>query len=158
MIKFLILFFFGLAIIPFAPYAYNKYTEWDVQTIEYDSSPVNNLLDSWTPGLTAAAAKQAMEINTNTLIIDTRNEDQFNREHIKNSINLPQRSLVQNVLKQIPDKSKTVFLYDDNEDYSAKVAVRYLRSIGYENSQFLQGGLNAWKNSGYETEIDLYAP
>lgn len=151
-------FFFGLALIPFVPYAYNKYTQWDVQTSEYDSSPLNSLFSAATPGLSASAAKQAMELNNNTLVVDIRSQQEFDREHIKNSINLVQNSLVQNAAIMLPDKSTAVFLYDDNNDYSAKVAVRYLKSIGYENSQFLQGGIKAWKNSGYETEVDLYAP
>lgn len=158
MIKLLIIIFIGLALIPSLPFVYGSYVKWDVNSSAYDSIFLNKLLDSATPIATPQIAKQAKEINASVGLIDIRNAKFYDRKHIKNAVNIPQDKISSKILEDFPDKNTTIYIYDDNNDDSALVVVRYLRYLGYNNSFAIQEGINGWEKAGYEVITDRFAP
>jgi rhodanese-related sulfurtransferase len=92
--------------------------------------------------------KTAMQNEENSLmIIDVRNADIFSFEHLKNSINIP----LPNIEKEAEKISsgKKIVVYDDNAKLSFQAAVR-LFDLNVFNVYVLSGGLDAWKQKGYE--------
>lgn len=155
MIKFFIVVFIGLAVIPFIPFAYTQYVRWDASNPSDDGSTINTVLDAVTPKVPVATAKQAQDINSQVLIIDIRSDDEYKRERAAKSILVSETELWSQIGKMAPDKDRTIYIYSDT-DKSSAVATRLLRNLGYTKSFYIEGGLKAWKKAGYPTEEYLY--
>jgi rhodanese-related sulfurtransferase len=155
MIKILILIFVVLSIIPFIPYAYRQYAIWDVSNARDDGGYINQVLESFTPRIGVGEAQQAINLRVNPTIIDIRDKDVYERAHIANAISIPENQLYKNIVKKIPDKQTTIYIYCDDY-YCGGVGTRLLRSMGYNNSYNLLGGIEAWKKAGYNIEEYLY--
>lgn len=155
MIKFLIIIFLGLSLIPISPYAYSEYLKWDIKNPADDESTLNMFLDAATPTIATPLAKQAQDINSAVVIIDMRNEEEYEKEHVKQAIFIAQSNLMAEIEKTVPEKDRTIYIYSWN-DKNAAVAVRLLRNMGYEKSFVMEGGLKSWKNAGYTTEEYYY--
>lgn len=155
MIKFLIIFFLALSLIPLSPYVYSEYLKWDFKNPADDESTINMFLDAVTPTIATPLVKQAQDINSAVVIIDMRNEEEFEKEHAKNAILIPQSNLLAEIEKSVPQKDIAIYVYSWN-DKNAAVAVRLLRDMGYEKSFVMEGGLKSWKNAGYPTEEYYY--
>lgn len=155
MIKFLIIIFIGLSLIPLTPFAYSEYVKWDAQNPADDESTLNMFLDAATPKSVAALARQTQEINSTIVIIDMRSEEEYEREHAKDAIPIQQMNLMGEIVEKVSDKERAIYVYGTKEN-NAAVAVRLLRNMGYSKSFVLEGGLKAWKNAGYPTEEYYY--
>lgn len=155
MIKFFIVVFIGLAIIPFIPFVYTQYVTWDASNPSDDGSTINSFFDAATPKVPVATAKQGQDINSAVLIIDIRTDDDYMKEHAEKAILVSESELWSNIGKVAPNKDTTIYVYSDDDKNSA-VAVRLLRNLGYAKAFFIEGGLKAWKKAGYETEEYFY--
>jgi len=81
----------------------------------------------------------------NFFVIDARDKDQFNTEHIPGAVNIEwRRTLAER--NRIP-KDKPVLLYCNSGSLSAQAGFA-LRVAGYENVRILQGGFSEWKAKG----------
>ncbi len=78
-------------------------------------------------------------------VIDARDKDQFNKEHIPGAVNLEWRRVLAE-RSRIP-KDKPVLLYCNTGSLSAQAGFA-LRVAGYENVRILQGGFAEWKAKG----------
>lgn len=89
----------------------------------------------------------------NVKIIDVRVTTDYNTEHIKGAINIPQNDAGKR-LAEIP-KSGNVIVYCEcpNDEESAGTA-KSLQTAGYYNVKVLRGprALTLWKQTGYPTE------
>jgi rhodanese-related sulfurtransferase len=75
-------------------------------------------------------------------VIDARDKDQFNKEHIPGAVNIEwRRTLAER--GRIP-KDKPVLVYCNTGSLSAQSGLA-LRLAGYENVRILQGGFAEWK-------------
>ena len=79
------------------------------------------------------------------VVIDTRDADQFAKDHIPNAINIEWRRVLAE-RGRIP-KDKPVLLYCNTGSLSAQAGFA-LRVAGYENLRILQGGFTEWKTKG----------
>lgn len=78
-------------------------------------------------------------------VIDARDKDQFNKEHIPGAVNIEwRRALAER--SRIP-KDKPILLYCNSGSLSAQAGFA-LRVAGYENVRILQGGFSEWKAKG----------
>ncbi len=85
-------------------------------------------------------------INTrNALLIDVREASEFRGGHIEGAINIPLRSLTDN-LTQIP-KNRLVILYCSS-GYRTGIGVMSLQMLGYENVQGFPPSIQGWKAAG----------
>ena len=80
--------------------------------------------------------------NENAQIIDLRNRDEFRKECIARSVNIP-ADVIQHDLGRI-DKNRPVLLVD-NDGRRSRMASQLLRGTGFKQVYVLQGGLNAWR-------------
>jgi glyoxylase-like metal-dependent hydrolase (beta-lactamase superfamily II)/rhodanese-related sulfurtransferase len=90
--------------------------------------------------------------DTNALILDTRNAQDFAKGFIPNSINIGlDGSFAPWVGAMIPDIKQTILLVT-NEGHESEVITRLAR-VGYDFTiGYLQGGINAWKAAGKEID------
>ncbi|MCF0254400.1 MAG: rhodanese-like domain-containing protein [Duodenibacillus sp.] len=78
-------------------------------------------------------------------IIDLRNPDEFKKECLARSVNIP-ADRIQNELGRIA-KDKPVLLVD-NDGSRVRMAAPLLRGTGFKEVYALDGGLNAWRSAG----------
>lgn len=78
-------------------------------------------------------------------VIDARDKDQYDKEHIAGAVNIEWRKVLAE-RKSIP-KNKPVLIYCNTGTLSAQAGFA-LRVAGYENVRILQGGFAEWKTKG----------
>ncbi len=95
---------------------------------------------------------EALQQNDYKNIVDVRSADEFVREHIPGSINIPLDELAQSVsqLKQLDN----IYL-SCQSGRRAGQALQLLNSLGVQQAELLDGSLNGWKQRGYPTEKKL---
>jgi len=115
----------------------------------YDS--FSSILDRGTLALSAEAFEAAAN-ETDALIIDTRDPQVFAKEFIPNSINIGiTGTFAPWVGTLIPDVKQPILIVSD-PGREEEVITRLAR-VGYDNSLgYLNGGLEAWKKAGKETD------
>lgn len=77
-------------------------------------------------------------------IVDLRAPEEFKKECLANSINIPADE-IQNRLKEL-SKDRPVLLVD-NDGRRSRMASPLLRGTGFKDVYILQGGLDAWRKS-----------
>lgn len=78
-------------------------------------------------------------------VIDARDDEQFDKEHIPGAVNIEWRQVIEK-RGSIP-KGKPVLIYCNTGSLSAQAGFA-LRVAGYENVRILQGGFSDWKSKG----------
>ena len=96
-----------------------------------------------------AATVKALLGRDDVVILDVREQSEYDAEHIAGVKLIPLNS-VPNRLSEIP-KDKPVIVTCRSGNRSAQ-AVKYLRDQGYTNVHNMTGGLNVWKQAGYPVE------
>lgn len=102
----------------------------------------------------APTLKQWVDQQAVTLI-DVREPAEYAGEHILGATLVPLSTF--NPEKVSQSHGTRVVLYCQTSNRSAKAAQKLL-GAGVENVFHLQGGLNAWKELGYKTELNKNAP
>ena len=109
-----------------------------------------------TEDLVAVAKQQVTEIDvakakqllaeSNTVIIDTREESEYAVGHIEGALLLPRGVLEFKIgaVSELADKSKSVLIYCRTGGRSA-LAAQTLQQLGYTNVLSMAGGFEAWK-------------
>ncbi|MGH6999456.1 MAG: rhodanese-like domain-containing protein, partial [Phenylobacterium sp.] len=87
-------------------------------------------------------------------LIDLREEDPFAKDHPLFAAQLPLSRLELEILDRVPRRSTKIVLYDNDEGLVPKAAER-LRRLGYTQVSGLAGGLNGWRQAGYELFQDV---
>jgi rhodanese-related sulfurtransferase len=83
------------------------------------------------------------------VLLDVRTPGEYERGHIKNSINVPVDDLEIKIGEAIPDKSKTVYAYCLSGSRS-NVAVNILSQLGYGAAFSMANGLLKWRANKFE--------
>jgi len=83
--------------------------------------------------------------NPQTLLIDVREKSEYQSGHIPSAINIPLRTLSQN-LDQIP-RDRPVIL-SCSTGYRSAMGVTTLHLVGYENVKGFPASFMGWKNAG----------
>ncbi|MDB5433005.1 MAG: sulfurtransferase [Caulobacter sp.] len=87
-------------------------------------------------------------------LIDLREEDPFAKGHPLFAVSLPLSRLELEVLDRIPRRHAKIVLYDNGEGLVAPAAER-LAALGYSRVFALAGGLQGWRDAGYELFQDV---
>ncbi|MBD2136376.1 rhodanese-like domain-containing protein [Anabaena sp. FACHB-1237] len=93
--------------------------------------------------------------NQEIQLIDVREMGEYKAEHIPNSQIVPLSDF--SIQKLSLNNNKPIVLYCQFGNRSQKAAQKLIES-GFSNFSQLQGGITAWKTSGYPTEINRNAP
>ena len=92
---------------------------------------------------------KALAKDKQALLVDVREPKEYASGHIKGAINLPLRSLTDN-LAGIP-KNRSVILYCST-GYRTAMGVMALQMLGYDNVRGFPPSIEGWKAAGEELE------
>ena len=87
-------------------------------------------------------AVELIESETNYIILDVRRSDEYAAGHIPNAINVPNESIGDEEITELPDKDQLIFVYCRSGNRS-KQASEKLVKLGYTNIVEF-GGINDW--------------
>ncbi|MEC4985857.1 MAG: rhodanese-like domain-containing protein [Oscillatoria sp. PMC 1076.18] len=114
---------------------------------------MKNLLQDSLKTIKPATLKNLIDTDKVNLI-DVREPDEHNREHIPSSILIPLSTFDP---QAIPTNNKQLVLHCQTGNRSAQAAQK-LFAAGVEEVTHLEGGLNTWKQQKYFTKINKQAP
>ena len=97
--------------------------------------------------IAAEEAKKIMDSGEEHIILDTREQDEFDEGHIPGAILIPYTEIEEKAEGMLPDKDKLILVYCRSGRRS-KIAAESLARLGYTNVKEF-GGIIAWP---YETE------
>ena len=97
--------------------------------------------------ITAEDAKKIMDSGEEHIILDAREQDEFDEGHIPGAILIPYTEIENKAIELIPDKDKLILVYCRSGRRS-KIAVESLAKLGYTNVKEF-GGIIDWP---YEVE------
>ena len=92
--------------------------------------------------ITAEEAKKIMDSGEEHIILDTREQDEFDEGHIKGSILIPYTEIENKAEEMLPDKDKLILVYCRSGRRS-KIAAESLAKLGYTNIKEF-GGIIDW--------------
>ena len=93
--------------------------------------------------ITAEEAKKIMDSGEEHLILDTREQEEFDDGHIPNAILIPYTEIENKAEEMLPDKDKLILVYCRSGRRS-KIAAESLAKLGYANVKEF-GGIINWK-------------
>ena len=97
--------------------------------------------------ITQSEAKKIMDSNEDCIILDVREQDEFDAGHIPGAILLPYTKIESKAETMLSDKGKQILVYCRSGRRS-KIAAESLAKLGYANVKEF-GGIINWK---YEVE------
>jgi molybdopterin/thiamine biosynthesis adenylyltransferase/rhodanese-related sulfurtransferase len=100
----------------------------------------------------AAQARELVESAEPPLLVDVREDDEWNEGHIPGAVHVPRGFLESRIEAAAPDRSQPVVVYCAGGSRSA-FAAKTLEELGYENVVSLTGGYTDWKRNGFPTQL-----
>ena len=88
--------------------------------------------------------------NHEALIVDVREKDEWDEEHIPHAIHLSRGTIELDIEEKFPDSNATIICHCGGGGRSA-LATESLQKMGYKNVRSMAGGLKAWKAAGLPT-------
>ena len=82
--------------------------------------------------ITQSEAKKIMDLGDDFIILDVREQDEFNEGHIPDAILLPYTEIENKAEEMLPDKDKQILVYCRSGRRS-KIAAESLAKLGYTN-------------------------
>lgn len=106
-----------------------------------------------TPFMTLEDARDAIESGANDFIVlDTREKEAFEAGHIPGAIHLPRGQLELRVNDVLLDPTVRILCTCEFGKIST-LAAQTLRRMGFSRTVALDGGLQAWRDQGFPTQI-----
>src|SRR5437588_7093043 len=99
----------------------------------------------------AAHARKLIEAG-DPLIVDVREQDEWDEGHIPGAIHIPRGNLESRVEQALPDRERPVVVYCAGGSRSA-FAAKTLEELGYDTVWSLAGGYTEWKRNGFPTQL-----
>lgn len=113
--------------------------------------------------VTTSELKQLMDANTEMLVVDARNPEEYQEVHIRGAINIPEKEFSEHLDLLPADKSaKIVFYCNGVKCGKSKKAAQKALDTGYDNILVYAEGMPVWEEKGmpvyagpdYEKHID----
>ncbi|MEK6589279.1 MAG: rhodanese-like domain-containing protein [Nitrospinota bacterium] len=95
---------------------------------------------------------EMMSSNNELIIVDTRIKEDFEKGHIKGAISLPYTNFKYMEKSLKGKRDKEIIIYSEDGDRSKKIG-DILSNLGFSKIRNLDGGINAWINSGGKVVI-----
>jgi phage shock protein E len=94
----------------------------------------------------------SLESGEDLTVLDVREPGEWEEAHIPQVKHLPRDLLkYQAEDEQLPNKDARIVIHCASGGRSA-LAAKSLKEMGYTNVANMEGGINAWREKGYETE------
>ena len=101
--------------------------------------------------VTVAETRERLAANRKGLLIDVREDHEWNAAHAAGAIHLGKGIIERDIEATAPDKSTELVLYCGG-GYRSALAADVLQNMGYTNVWSMAGGWKAWKESGAPVE------
>ena len=101
--------------------------------------------------VTVAETQERLAANPNALLIDVREDNEWQAEHAQGAEHLGKGIIERDIETAVPDKSTELILYCGG-GYRSALAADALQKMGYTNVWSMAGGWKAWKESGAPVE------
>jgi rhodanese-related sulfurtransferase len=110
------------------------------------------------PSVTPSEVRAALLLREEIALLDVRHEATFATGHPLFAANMAADRIALEAEVRLPRKDVPIVLYDDGEGLVAKAAGQFA-ALGYSNIRQLAGGLQGWKQAGYEVfeDVNSYA-
>ncbi len=110
------------------------------------------------PSVTPSEVRTALLLHDEIALLDVRHEAVFATGHPLFAANMAADRITLEAEARLPRKDVPIVLYDDGEGLVAAAADR-LKALGYANIRQLEGGLQGWKQAGFELfqDVNSYA-
>ncbi|MFC6673789.1 rhodanese-like domain-containing protein [Marinobacterium aestuariivivens] len=86
------------------------------------------------------------------IVLDVREREAYESSHVPGAINLPRGQLELRVNQVLPDPTRRIVTICQLGKIST-LAAATLRELGFLRASALDGGMAAWLESGFETEV-----
>ena len=103
--------------------------------------------------VTVAETQERLAANPNALLIDVREDNEWQAEHAQDAEHLGKGIIERDIETTVPDKSTELILYCGG-GYRSALASDVLQKMGYTNVWSMAGGWKAWKESGAPVESE----
>jgi rhodanese-related sulfurtransferase len=84
------------------------------------------------------------------LIVDVREKDEWDEEHIPNATHLSRGTIELDIEEKVPNPNAMIICHCGGGGRSA-LAAESLQKMGYKNVHSMGGGFKAWKTAGLPT-------
>jgi rhodanese-related sulfurtransferase len=98
----------------------------------------------------SAAEAAARSKSGEAAIVDVREKDEWDEEHIPAAIHLSRGTIELDIEEKFPDKDSMIICHCGGGGRSA-LAAKTLQKMGYKNVRSMAGGFKAWKTAGLPT-------
>ena len=105
--------------------------------------------------VTPAVAFEIIRDTPDVPILDLRPAAEFlgDTGHLRNARNIPLRGLPFQLMKELrPFRDETMLVYCGNQECSEE-GMAVLISSGFENAVLMEGGIDAWIQQGFKTQL-----
>ena len=101
--------------------------------------------------ITVAEAQARTQRNSETKLIDVREDNEWEAGHAAGAIHLGKGIIERDIEKTVPDKTTELILYCGG-GYRSALATDALQKMGYTNVFSMTGGWKAWKEANGDIE------
>lgn len=101
--------------------------------------------------ITTEQAHERLANNSNTILIDVREDSEWENGHVKQAIHLSKGILERDIESVIPEKNLEIIMYCGG-GYRSILTAEISQRMGYTNVHSLIGGYKAIKNDNWELE------
>ena len=101
--------------------------------------------------ITTEQAHERLANNSNTILIDVREDSEWKNGHVKQAIQLSKGILERDIESVIPEKNLEIIMYCGG-GYRSILTAEISQRMGYTNVHSLIGGYKAIKNANWELE------
>ena len=115
-------------------------------TMKETTNQTTNQTEPAYMNITPEEAKKIMDSQSGYVILDVREQDEFDESHIPGAILIPHGQIKELAPSMLPDKDQLILVYCRSGRRS-KIAAEALEEMGYTNIKEF-GGINDWP---YET-------
>jgi molybdopterin/thiamine biosynthesis adenylyltransferase/rhodanese-related sulfurtransferase len=98
------------------------------------------------------ALSEALAGSSPPLLIDVREQDEWDEGHISGAVHVPRGNLESRIERTAPDRSEQIVIYCAAGNRSA-YAAKTLEELGYEHVSSLAPGYTGWKRDGFPTVL-----
>src|SRR6201993_1242919 len=125
---------------------------------DHQGPPCERRLMAKAASITPSEVRRALLLRDEIALLDVRHEAAFASGHPLFAANMAADRVALEAEIRLPRKDVPVVLYDAGEGL-VRAAGETLASLGYTNVCELKGGLNAWREAGYELfqDVNSYA-
>jgi rhodanese-related sulfurtransferase len=100
---------------------------------------------------TTAEAKARLDRGELLHFVDVREDYEFAKDHAKGARHIGKGVIERDIETVIPNKAVTIILYCGG-GYRSVLAADALQQMGYTDVWSMEGGIKAWRDSGYPIE------